>query len=900
MKITRLYLNNFAAIKAGLNGLKEVTLDFSQNDKVINILIGKMGSCKTIILGQLQPWHTFGTLDPRNQDNVIVLEEDGEKIIEYIDGDDFYSIDHVYQWNKTTNSHSVKHYIQKNDEELNPNGNLNTFNDCIELIFGIDQNYLKVCRLGSNVTNLIDMKAADRKNYFSNLCKSAEIYTLMYKKINNDMRGINSQLSVIGKKLVQYSPEKRESMKDSFVEGEKYLQDIEDKISDLSSKGYEKLGLNTASLNGMTSPQFRDKISHLKKECGESLIQYTKLNDEMNKISTFFTEKYGVMKTIPEISREIGAIDNAIDSIEKRIFEEEQNYEIIRNRLIKLKDKKMILGDDSHVQEMEIRYAESIQVASEYQNQLKGFVCKYNSLFLRNLVNDLYNINTMISRLLDYDKRIVKAVFFETSSVLTKANKRVDMLFRKKLFLKKEKGNIEYSKDYEMTIPLFLPPFCPTRSCPYYASHPHTIKNANKKKSDLNKRMQEFDDKIRSIDTDIAFYESYSDVYPKTKSLKEEWGKIITPLKEIKALNEGKLITVLTDMGSHVWYNHDRLMKCIELTEKREALYKITGEIDEMKAELKSLKGSNFEDMEKEITDLGSKLSHSTETIKELEILKKSKTDDLNYYNEAYEILSKINIEYLKDEKTNLSNLQNTIEDMEDTLKGVYIRESEINELRNTIGNLKVEKKNRMNELDQIRTILNDLSFSEDEYTLLSKKYEYLKLMLDATSPTKGIPLVFIQIFLDGCRDIVNDLIAEVFGDTLEIIKFNVTDAEFTIPYRYNGTVVNDISKASQGQSAIISLALSFAIIRQVQYSYANVIKYNIMLLDEMDGPLYKEDREKFISILMRQLREIDGEQIFLTSHNGTFDGHNVNIIMTTEEYVDPSPMISIMRVFPT
>ena len=119
-------------------------------------------------------------------------------------------------------------------------------------------------------------------------------------------------------------------------------------------------------------------------------------------------------------------------------------------------------------------------------------------------------------------------------------------------------------------------------------------------------------------------------------------------------------------------------MKCIELTEKREALYKITGEIDEMKAELKSLKGSNFEDMEKEITDLGSKLSHSTETIKELEILKKSKTDDLNYYNEAYEILSKINIEYLKDEKTNLSNLQNTIEDMEDTLKGVYIRESEI------------------------------------------------------------------------------------------------------------------------------------------------------------------------------------------------------------------------------
>ena len=132
----------------------------------------------------------------------------------------------------------------------------------------------------------------------------------------------------------------------------------------------------------------------------------------------------------------------------------------------------------------------------------------------------------------------------------------------------------------------------------------------------------------------------------------------------------------------------------------------------------------------------------------------------------------------------------------------------------------------------------------------------------------------------------------------LEIINFNVSESEFTIPYRFNGTVVNDISKASQGQSAIISLALSFAIIRQVQYSYSNAIRYNIMLLDEMDGPLYKADREKFISILLHQLKEIDGEQVFLTSHNGTFDGHSVNIIMTTEEYVDPSPLITTMRVF--
>ena len=897
MKITKLYLQNFAAIKAGLNGLKEVTLDFTRNDKVINIIIGKMGSCKTVILGQLQPWHTFGTLDPRNQDNVISLEEDGEKVIEYSDGDDIYSIDHEYQWNKTTGSHAVKHYIQKNGDELNPNGNLNTFNDCIENIFGIDQNYLKICRLGSNVTNLIDMKTADRKNYFSNLCKSAEIYTLVYKKINTDMKGINSQLSIIGKKLIQYSDEKKESMKDLFVTGEKEIQDIDEEINQLSTKGYEKLGHNAAILNGLTVSQFRDKVSGLKQELSSSSIQYRTLVDEMNEVNTFFTEKYGVMKTIPEISREIGAIDNSIESLEKRIFEEEQNHDLIRNKLIKLKDKKMILGDDSHVKEMEIRYSESLQVAQEYRSQLSGFSCKYNSLFLRNLVNDLYNINTMISRLLDYDKKIIKSVYFETSAVLTRASKKVDILFRKKLWLKKEKGNVEFSKDYEATIPLFLPPFCPTKTCPYYLSHPFTVKISNKKKSVINDKMKEYDDKIASLDIEIAFYEAFSEVYPKTKLLKEEWSKIVPPMKEIGAMNTTKLIDVLTDYSSQVWYNHDRLMKYIELTEKREALYKISGEIDEMKEELRVLKGSNFEDVEKEISDLENKLLNITASIKELEKVKKEKTSEMKYYNEAYEILSKININYLKSEKENLSILERTIEDMEDNLKDLYIRDSEISSIRLQVDNIRLRKKGIRNEMDKIRTILNDLAFSEDEYSTLSKKYEYLKLMMDATSPTKGIPLVFIQIFLDGCRDIVNDLISEVFGDTLEIIKFNVSDSEFTIPYRYNGTVVNDISKASQGQSAIISLALSFAIVRQVQYSYSNTIKYNIMLLDEMDGPLYKSDREKFISILMHQLKEIRGEQIFLTSHNGTFDGHNVNIIMTTEEYIDPSPLISVMRV---
>ena len=106
-----------------------------------------------------------------------------------------------------------------------------------------------------------------------------------------------------------------------------------------------------------------------------------------------------------------------------------------------------------------------------------------------------------------------------------------------------------------------------------------------------------------------------------------------------------------------------------------------------------------------------------------------------------------------------------------------------------------------------------------------------------------------------------------------------------------NGCPVDDVSRASQGQKSIISLALSFALMRQSNS------RWNIMLLDEVDGPLHRNDRNKFISILYKQLAAIDANQVFLISHNFTFEGQDVNVIMTTDEHIEKTPMMSVMRV---
>ena len=54
------------------------------------------------------------------------------------------------------------------------------------------------------------------------------------------------------------------------------------------------------------------------------------------------------------------------------------------------------------------------------------------------------------------------------------------------------------------------------------------------------------------------------------------------------------------------------------------------------------------------------------------------------------------------------------------------------------------------------------------------------------------------------------------------------------------------------------------------------------MLLDEVDSTLDTNNRMKFISIIQKLMDMINGEQIFIITHNNMFDMYPVDIISTT------------------
>ena len=260
---------------------------------------------------------------------------------------------------------------------------------------------------------------------------------------------------------------------------------------------------------------------------------------------------------------------------------------------------------------------------------------------------------------------------------------------------------------------------------------------------------------------------------------------------------------------------------------------------------------------------------------------------------DAYQKLSRIElmIQSVREDTQRRDTILQKINEMEKQYQDAERINKMLAEYRIQQKTILASIKDYQERIDRLNMALNDITYSQKEFIQVQETQGYLKDIVEATSSNKGIPLVYVKLFLNQCKDTVNDLISDVFGDSIEILDFDISETDFKIPYAINGSSVKDISSASQGQRSIISLALSFALVRQAMHDY------NIMLLDEMDGPLYSADRDKFISILFKQIQAIRAEQIFLISHNNTFDGHNVNVIMTTEEHVDRSHLITVMKI---
>lgn len=849
MKILYLKLTNFINIVTAFN-TETIEIDFSKSNNNVVLLTGPNGSGKTSILSCLHPFPTNGNMDVRSDNPIIVPRENGYKEIHISDGDDLYVIQHFYTRNG--DKHIIKSYIQKNGVELNENGNVTSFKEIVEKELGLEQDYMKLTRLGSNVTNFIDMKRQERKNFTGKIISEADIYLSYHKKIMADKNKVNIQINHTSDLI-------RRLQVDDLGELKKAQKSLQHQIEDLTAKiekANSELSVLQYQLNDCGDiPAMRERIQEKEKDLKhiqKALARASEIKISISTLKSMIEEaKIAILKAKSSLDTNVitrTGILNQLDSIANEI-------DSIRREIARIEDDQNIKDMEANIELLR----ETIRRRAK-ESGIGGYVRPCSKAEMEDLIKMLDKCMDILLSTYELGKGpIQKAVsFFHTKTDIEKyTRENKEKIKRNRMQSLCEQVYAEVSKDIGL-----LGPDCKNPSgCRVY---------------DFYQRIYEYatqaPDKVVEDETFLAYTKmAYNNIQTVLKYLRD-YHDIFEKMPEcIK--DQFLMSTVLTHICNMEWiYDKDIIFHELGLITDDELQDADLEELSRQKSMLTQYKKAN---------------SNIEYFQNKLEELIDSRTSLMGQLDEVKETINSLNRE-IEEKEASVSDY----EDMVIAMEHEDEVETEFNDLKSKLTlasqlSLQIREKT---------SILNDLQFrknkmskthQDNEFRIenykrykkdldeLSSKFTDLEYLARALSSREGIPLIFIQAYLKDIKDVANQLLDVVYDGDLHLEDFEITADEFGIPYSTKGTTVKDVIYASQGERSFISLALSFAL------TYKSISKYNIMLLDEIDATLDISNREKFLHVLEMQIDMIHAEQVFVISHNDMFNAYPVDIVDT-------------------
>ena len=889
MKITLLELENFAAIYVGLRR-NRLRLDFSKLPNIITLIIGDMGSGKTTILSQLHPWSSIGTLDERNSDQLIRSEMDGIKHIVFKDTatNDEISITHKYMWNK--DHHSVKSSFVFNGEELNPNGNQSSFKELVTKFMGIDQSYLRITRIGPNVSNLIDMGWGERKSYIASMIQSADIYADILAKVRQEMRTTDAMLTTLTKQLMNVTDDDVKEMNDRNEYLKKEIIHLENQITNLSNdiqSAKTECEIYLAKESADTPSKYSDKISSL-------IRDKDKLDSEIDELRHKLDE-CGDKMNLSDILTEIGKYTNRYETDKKLLHGLELQMTEYKDKYDTLISNKRNMVDTEYIKSLDASYKSILLSLEEFDRDLKDFTYKMSSSEIKNLLSDLQLLDQLMFDVFSSEPDIVKDVIKRGYSSVEFSKTQIEKLQYKLIKVKNSISNIKFIESYDVKDQLtpITDPAC--ENCPYYRTHPNVIKSGSSTKSieaQLREKMGEMDD----INHKIDILMEYPSVYARVKKVDELFSRIKPLVQKLGALKVGDLSFILSTTSSRVWYEYDQIILELTLVDKYERRITTQNKMAEIELELNKYKQSDIASIDNKINEAEKMVSDTKAAIESMEKDIDDANKEITRYNE------------LLDTYNHMDSISKTIDGKVKEVDELCLKIAEMNKALVVISknvefidthevlryNAQKQLKETMYTQNELESKLHNIEANRKEISSLQRRKWLFELIKDASSPQSGIPLIYVQLFLNDCINVTNDLISMVLDDNIELLDIDLNKPDFKIPYKKSDAIMEDVKSASQGERAAISLAISFALISKCMEMQESGMMYNILLLDEVDAPFYKDAREKFLAILAEQIRINNIEQVFLISHNNCYDGYPINIIATTDTGMDNKNIPSI------
>ena len=875
MRLLRLRLKNYIGIFNGM-GLEDIEIDFSKCTHRILIIKGDNGTGKSTI---------FKALTPLSDSSINFIEEKTAiKEISYMMNDNTIVNIKYESLFKDKTRKPTKCYMSKITQDgtvtnINPTNNITTAKEIIYDLFGLDDNFIVLSQLSANKKGLGGLKPSERKRYVNNIVSSLSAYSEMNKLMTTKSSVLKSILASISTKLSQIG--NIELVKSNIVKNEEALSSLKQKE--------ESLVYKIASLN--------NKISEI-----DTTGNYLDTYKDLSFRKTILEKE---MKDLPE-TKEYS--EDSLIINEKEFSKYEAREEFLRKIIKDSFDKELSIKDeiDENTAKLESLYDSNIlSDVKEKINSTKLELSKYEKFAY--LIDDYINITDQ-----DYDL---------SSNAIDKFNSNIDILissYSKPIIeecLKHEnkpKTNINFDsvirglesslQEQQETKNIVLEL---KRSSDSFKNIPNDCNHKEdcpfiKEVVESHKRLNDYP----SLDTILSNIDSTNSKLEEVKmGYEKETTKNICS-NEIKSIIDHieSILPIINKFPNTNIQKKD-IIHCI-----REGLYlpvdlsnyienkNIITIISSLRENLKNLEEtkSKIEGSSKESISLRSTLERLNLELDEVIKNKKSNVQELddivNKKNEINTILNSIHIAKINKEKyekfsKEYEEVCNSIKEMDknaeslQTLKEEFrLNSSELNVLRNNdLLNIK-----RSIEKDKYQLVLYD-QYKKD-YNEYMSKFNELQMLKKYTS-IHGIQTVYMSVFMNSILQETNNLLRYLFGGRFALQPFIINESEFNIPCAdTEGRVREDISLMSDSQLSMISMLISFVLLKKSSDNY------NIIKLDEVDDNLDNINRIQFSILIEHIMSGLGFDQCLIISHNNELDLSNTDIVvlkLESQEMVD-------------
>jgi DNA repair exonuclease SbcCD ATPase subunit len=269
--------------------------------------------------------------------------------------------------------------------------------------------------------------------------------------------------------------------------------------------------------------------------------------------------------------------------------------------------------------------------------------------------------------------------------------------------------------------------------------------------------------------------------------------------------------------------------------------------------------------IDKKVTELREKSNELTTSINKL-------VNDLTDNDQIRVMLSQvqhIDITQLKKRQSKLIEMVNTLRASEEEYNGLMVQ------FNSDSSNLNVLKTD-LKRLEDAQSQYDSTVLEIDKHMNEDKRF---KVIAEATSSTKGKPVIAIREKVEDALYLTNRLLDVMYDKEIQMLKPVIDETAFTLPFRCGSNISSDIRYGSQSESTLLSLALSLSLA-------SSLTAYNVPLIDEMDAALDAEMRDSFLMMLQEIMSVLKMEQMFIISHStqpGAYD-HAVHVINISEE----------------